>query len=128
MGTFAPDKWQVAWNPRRGTYGLKRNGEAREPGAVKMLPMPSDGEYHDFCCTSGCCNFDIEWAALSQEQLMDELIRGFFFLVLSEGIDPDAVHSEFSKIKGYLSYAGRVGLGQGHCVFFQGGNLNPYNP
>lgn len=126
---LAPDKWMIAWNAPSGTYGTKRNGSPREAGAVKVMPWPDQtGESRDYCSSAGCCNFRVKWDHLTQEQLMEELIRGFFDLVLGQGLDPQAIHREFSKIEGYLSYAGNVGLGRGAYVFFQDGKMNPYNP
>lgn len=54
--------------------------------------------------------------------------RGGFFLVLGEGIDPQRLYGESSKISGYLEYDGQLGFGMGPYTFFQNGKLEPYNP
>jgi hypothetical protein len=80
-----------------------------------------------YIATAGCCYS--RWTELkTNQQKIDELIRGFFNLVLGDGLDPKAVHREFSKIEGYLDYEGNIGLGRGSYVFFQDGKLAPYNP
>ena len=128
MTTFRKDKWMVAWNP---TYwpGTDSKGNPVVLGAIEVGPWPDrTGWSRAYTSTAGCCIFFVDWEEASQEQLMEELIRGFFYLVLSEGIDPQAVHREFSKIEGYLDYAGNIGVGMGSYVFFQDGRLSPYNP
>lgn len=114
------DHWMVGWN------SPEKSGPRSQE--VKVGPWPDKTRWSDdFEATAGCCNATWHDELETQEEKIDELIRGFFYLVLSEGIDPDAVHQEFSKIRGYLEYAGRVGLGMGKYTFFQRGRLSPYN-
>jgi len=58
---------------------------------------------------------------------MEEVFRGFFHFVLGYGINPEALHRELSKIKGYLEYDGHGGFGIGKYRYFQKGRLSPYN-
>ena len=113
------DQWMVGWT-------APETGEPRSQ-EVRVGPWPDKTRWSDaYDSTAGCAFSD--WHKIeTDEEKIDELIRGFFFLVLGERIDPDAVHREFSKIKGYLEYDGRLGVGMGKYTFFQRGRLSPYN-
>jgi hypothetical protein len=126
MTIYRKDGWMVAWN---ATWREPSNwSDDRKPGAIEVGPFPDKSGWSSaYWSSAGCCNFRTNWKGLSQEQLMDELLRGFFFLVLSETIDPNDVHREFSKIEGYLTYRGRLGLGRGNGIYFQDSRLDPYN-
>jgi hypothetical protein len=118
----------IAWNPDEEWIAESTRLKAG-PKAVEVGPWPDyTGWSNPYLCTAGCCAVAY-WPKLrTREQKMEELIRGFFYLVLSEGLEPDAVHREFSKIRGYLEYEGSIGLGFGPAVFFQDGKMNPYSP
>ena len=94
---FGIDNWMVAWTPAWMTE------QADHPrwrgGQVRVGPWPDETGWSDaYACTAGCCNIP-HWVALKfTEQKIDELIRGFFYLVLGQELDPQAVHREFSKI------------------------------
>jgi hypothetical protein len=118
------DGWMVGWNPVM--YG--QDQDRYPPGAIEVGPHPDRTRWSQKnIATAGCCYS--RWTELkTNQQKIDELIRGFFNLVLGDGLDPKAVHREFSKIEGYLDYEGNIGLGRGSYVFFQDGKLAPYNP
>ena len=105
------DAWMVEWN--------------RDTGDVEVVAHPAEFQRRAGYYSAGCC---FRWKHRTRAQKMDQIIRGFMFLVLGEGIDPQAVHREFSKIKGYLEYRGELGLGLGNYVWFQRGRMDPYNP
>jgi hypothetical protein len=118
---FHIDSWMIGWTP---TW-VK---DEPNPGAIEVGPWPDTTRWSDaYVNTSGCCNAG--WDELtSSEQKMDEIIRGFYQLVLADGIDAFALHLEFCKIDGYLDYEGSIGFGGGTAIFFQDGRLSPYNP
>ena len=123
MALYGIDNWMVVWNSAPMT------AQAGHPGGqVRVGPYPDEtGRFAAYASSAGCCY--PHWHELkTMEQKMDELIRGFFYLVLGEGLDPQAVHRGFSKIEGYLDYEGNVGLGKGPSVWFQRGKYAPYNP
>ncbi len=122
---FDLDSWMVGWNSR--FYPGSEHRDA-PPGSVEVGPWPDERRWSDrYSSTSGCCNVAY-WPTLTHEQKLQEIVNGFFYLVLGEGLDPAAVHREFWKIGAYreleMSY-----LGSGTYIVFQGkGDCNPYNP
>jgi hypothetical protein len=126
--TYDLDHWMIAWTPMRIAKWEQQRGLV--PGAVEVGPWPDRtgwSGHERYASTAGCCFVD-RWPKLTREQKLDELIRGFMLLVLGDGLDPQAVHREFSKIEGYLDYDGQLGLGMGKHIWFQKGKMDPYNP
>jgi hypothetical protein len=78
---FDLDGWMIAWNAADERLAKKTG-----PGAVKVGPWPDKANWsHDYTSTSGCCISD--WHKLSRDQKLQELVNGFFVLVLSDGLD-----------------------------------------
>jgi hypothetical protein len=119
------DGWMIGFNEQ--SYHQSDNSYERFTGkAVRVGPWPDRYRWSDaYHATQGCC-FSA-WHKLTAEEKMEEIFRGFFNLVLGSGINPEALHRELCKIKGYLEYNGRSGFGIGSCAIFQRGRLSPYN-
>jgi hypothetical protein len=115
--SYALDDWMIAWD----------SGRAGKVGRVKVGPWPDGTGWSDaYESTSGCCNSG--WHSLTREEKLQQLVNGFFVLVLGDRLDPAAVHAELWKISAYREL--RLGvLGEGSHVIFQGaGECSPYNP
>jgi hypothetical protein len=120
------DEWMIGY--KAASYHQTDNSYDRFTGkAVRVGPWPDSHHWSDaYDATQGCCFSG--WHELRTiEQKMEEIFRGFFNLVLGDGINPEALHRELCKIKGYLEYTGRTGFGIGSYTFFQRGRLSPYN-
>ena len=111
---FGIDHWYVGWNSRL------------LPNTDKCAPYPdSTGWSQKFVSTAGS-NYR-RWGTLSHERKLQEIVNGFLFLVLGQGIDPVAVHREFWKIGEYRNLEMSF-FGSGECIIFQGkGRCDPYN-
>src|SRR5215467_9452944 len=123
---YSIDKWMIGCNPAR--YHESNDRHDRFTGrAVRVGPWPDRYRWSNaYFITLGCC-FSAWRELRTIEEKMNEIFRGFFNLVLGYGINPEALHRELCKIKGYLEYAGRVGFSLGNYRFFQHGRLSPYN-
>lgn len=110
------DKWMIGWNsPRDG-----------KPESVRVGPRPDRQRWsQDYDRTAGCCNS--QWHELTPDEKMRDLVTGFLFLVLGEGLDPQAVHREFLKIEGYQELEASF-FGMGPHLMFQNGQCSPYKP
>lgn len=111
------DHWMIGWN----------DPDATSP-CVRVGPWPDlEGWSKEYDSTSGCC-FVEYWPKLTRQQKLQEIVNGFFYLVLGEGLDPQAVHAEFWKIAEYRELELPF-LGHGPYIMFQGeGRCDPYNP
>lgn len=126
LPVFDLDRWMVAWTPADSPRG-EWNKDDAPPGSIEVGPWPDKTRWSDrYASTSGCCF--TEWRNLTHEQKLQDIVNGFFSLVLADGIDPRAVHREFWKIDAYRELELRF-LGHGPYVMFQGkGRCDPYNP
>lgn len=115
---FDLDEWMIGWNSN--FYG-------KEPGSVEVGPWPdTTGWSERYQLSSGCCYSS--WRGLTREQKLQDIVNGFFVLVLGHGLGPAAVHREFWKIREYRTLNMSF-LGHGKYRVFQGkGRCDPYNP
>ena len=119
------DEWMIGYNT--ASHHERDDSYDRFAGrVVRVGPWPDRAGWSEaYKGTQGCCF--TEWHDLRAEQKMEGIFRGFFNLVLGNGINPEALHRELCKIKGYLEYVGRSGFGLGAYTFFQRGRLSPYS-
>ena len=109
---FDLDHWMIAWD--------------RDSGHVEVGQWPDETGWSKHLSTAGCCF--AYWKTLTRKQKVQELVNGLFFLVLSERLDPQAVHRELWKIRDYRKLK-MSPLGMGSYIMFQGkGRCDPYNP
>ncbi|MBV9200313.1 MAG: hypothetical protein JOY83_11405 [Alphaproteobacteria bacterium] len=123
---YGIDEWMIACNV--ASYHTSENGYDRFTGrTVRVGPWPDTYNWSDaYDITEGCC-FSAWHKLRTTEEKMEEIFRGFFNFVLGKGINPEALHRELCKIRGYLGYVGRAGFSIGTFNFFQRGRLSPYN-
>ena len=123
---YGIDEWMIGYNSPN--HHWSDSSYDRFTGrAVRVGPWPDRYDWSDaYDSTRGCC-FSAWHELRTAEEKMEEIFRGFFDLVLGNGINPEALHRELCKIKGYLEYDGRTGFGTGRYTFFQRGRLAPYS-
>lgn len=121
---FDLDQWMVAWTP---SWAQKRESLDAPPGSIEVGPWPDNSGWSDrYKSTQGCCF--TEWHDLTHEQKLQDIVNGFFFLVLGQKLDTLDVHRELWKIEDYRKLKMRF-LGNGPYIVFQGkGRCDPYNP
>lgn len=112
------DKFMIAWNSPDASRGVD---------SVEVGPWPDQtGWARDYRKSAGSCFAD--WRHLSKQDRLREIVNGFFYLVLGEGLDAAAVHRQFWKIAEYRELEMSF-LGMGNHIIFQGhGKCDPYNP
>lgn len=115
--TYDIDHWMVAWTP----------GDQGDTKQVRVGPWPDYSRWSDaYDMTSGCCNLR-RWPTLTHHEKIQEILNGFFYLVLSERLDPDALLIEFLKIREFKDAEASF-LGGYPYILFQDGKCSPYNP
>jgi hypothetical protein len=100
MPSLTKDNWMVAWNRILKGQGFSPPGAWTKPGDVEVGPWPDRAGWSDrYLSTAGCCFADRQ--DMTPDQKIGQIFIDFHTLVVGDGIDPQAAHREFLKIKDY---------------------------